>query len=94
MGRTNSDATTVIPVLREDGTVYFEYTGKTINARLFDWAWDSCGSSSLPSPSARSSGSDLAPGLGRVEKYELRHQTWRSSSCSRSNHSPGARRSR
>ena len=37
MGRTNSDATTVIPILREDGTVYFEYTGKTINARLFDW---------------------------------------------------------
>jgi len=37
MGRTNSDATTVIPILREDGTVYFEYTGKTTNARLFDW---------------------------------------------------------
>jgi hypothetical protein len=37
MGRTNSDATTVIPILREDGTVYFEYTGKTINARLCEW---------------------------------------------------------
>jgi hypothetical protein len=37
MGRTNSDATTVIPILREDGTVYFEYTGKRINERLFQW---------------------------------------------------------
>ena len=37
MGRTNSDATTVIPILREDGTVYFEYTGKTINERLCEW---------------------------------------------------------
>ncbi len=38
MGRTNSDATTVIPILRDDGTVYFEYTGKNINARLCEWA--------------------------------------------------------
>jgi len=37
MGGTSSDATTVIPILREDGTVYFEYTGKTINARLCEW---------------------------------------------------------
>jgi hypothetical protein len=37
MGRTNSDATTVIPILREDGTVYFEYAGKTIHARLCQW---------------------------------------------------------
>jgi hypothetical protein len=37
MGRTNSDATTVIPVLREDGTVYFQYTGKSINERLCQW---------------------------------------------------------
>jgi hypothetical protein len=37
MGRTNSDATTVVPVLREDGTVYFEQVGRTINARLCDW---------------------------------------------------------
>ena len=37
MGRTNSDATTVVPILRDDGTVYFEYTGKTINARLCEF---------------------------------------------------------
>jgi hypothetical protein len=32
--RTNSDATTVVPILRDDGTVYFQYTGKRINERL------------------------------------------------------------
>jgi hypothetical protein len=37
MGRTNSDATTVIPILRDDGTVYFQYTGKRINERLWEW---------------------------------------------------------
>lgn len=37
MGRTNSDATTVIPVLRDDGTVYFEYTGRSISERLWQW---------------------------------------------------------
>ena len=37
MGRTNSDATTVVPVLRDDGTVYFEYTGASINERLCQW---------------------------------------------------------
>jgi hypothetical protein len=37
MGRTNSDSTTVIPVLREDGTVYFEYTGRSITERLCQW---------------------------------------------------------
>ena len=29
--------TTVIPILREDGTVYFHYVGKTGNERLRDW---------------------------------------------------------
>ena len=32
--------TTVIPILRQDGTVYFHYVGKTIktiNERLRDW---------------------------------------------------------
>jgi hypothetical protein len=29
--------TTVIPILREDGTVYFHYVGRTINERLRDW---------------------------------------------------------
>lgn len=37
MGRTNSDATTVVPILRDDGTVYFEYTGTSINERLCQW---------------------------------------------------------
>lgn len=37
MPRTNSDATTVIPILRDDGTVYFQYTGKGINERLCEW---------------------------------------------------------
>ena len=37
MGRTNSDATSVVPVLREDGTVYFQYTGKGIKERLCEW---------------------------------------------------------
>jgi hypothetical protein len=37
MGRTNSAATTVVPVLRDDGTVYFEYTGGSINERLCQW---------------------------------------------------------
>ena len=29
--------TTVIPVLREDGTVYFQYQAKTLNQRLCEW---------------------------------------------------------
>ena len=29
--------TTVIPVLREDGTVYFKYAAKPISVRLCDW---------------------------------------------------------
>lgn len=29
--------TTVIPVLREDGTVYFRYAPKPISERLCDW---------------------------------------------------------
>jgi len=37
MAKTNSAATTVIPVLREDGTVYFDYVGKTIHQRLCEW---------------------------------------------------------
>ena len=30
--------TTVIPVLRDDGTVYFKYVRKTIDERLCEWA--------------------------------------------------------
>jgi hypothetical protein len=30
--------TTVTPMLREDGTVYFRYAGKPINERLRGWA--------------------------------------------------------
>jgi hypothetical protein len=30
--------TTVVPIMREDGTVYFRYPGKAINERLRDWA--------------------------------------------------------
>lgn len=37
MARTNSDATTVIPVVRDDGTVYFEHTGRRIAERLCQW---------------------------------------------------------
>ena len=37
MARTNSDSTTVIPILRDDGTVYFEYTRRSINERLCQW---------------------------------------------------------
>lgn len=37
MARTSSASTTVIPVLREDGTVYFDYVGKTIHQRLCEW---------------------------------------------------------
>ncbi len=37
MARTDSASTTVIPVLREDGTVYFDYAGKTIHQRLGEW---------------------------------------------------------
>ena len=29
--------TTVIPILRGDGTVYFHYVGRTTNERLRDW---------------------------------------------------------
>lgn len=29
--------TTVIPVLREDGTVYFRYAPKPISVRVCDW---------------------------------------------------------
>jgi hypothetical protein len=34
--RPGSEAT-VIPILRDDGTVYFHYVGKTISERLCDW---------------------------------------------------------
>jgi hypothetical protein len=34
---SESQATTVIPILRNDGTVYFRYAGKTISQRLGDW---------------------------------------------------------
>ena len=37
MPRTNSDATTVVPILRDDGTVYFEHTGGRIAERLCQW---------------------------------------------------------
>jgi len=33
----SGDEATVIPVLREDGTVYFHYVAKTTNERLRDW---------------------------------------------------------
>ncbi len=36
MGRTNSDATTVVPILRDDGTVYFD-TRSGITERLCQW---------------------------------------------------------
>lgn len=29
MARNRSNTTTVLPVLRDDGTTYFQYTGKT-----------------------------------------------------------------
>ena len=29
--------TTIIPVLRDDGTVYFHYEAKTLNERLCQW---------------------------------------------------------
>lgn len=33
----SAEQTTVIPVLRDDGTVYFAYAGKTISERLCEW---------------------------------------------------------
>ena len=37
MAKTHSAAeTTVTPVLRKDGTVYFHYAGKTVEERLRD----------------------------------------------------------
>ena len=32
-----ADQTTVTPVLRDDGTVYFAYAGKPISERLCEW---------------------------------------------------------
>jgi hypothetical protein len=29
--------TTVIPILRDDGTVYFQYAGKSLTERVCDW---------------------------------------------------------
>jgi hypothetical protein len=37
MAKTHSAAETVSAILREDGTVYFHYTGRTINERLCEW---------------------------------------------------------
>ena len=38
MARIRSDdETTVIPVLREDGTVYFQYRARTLGERLCQW---------------------------------------------------------
>ena len=32
-----NEATTVYPILREDGTVYFHRVGKPLSERLCDW---------------------------------------------------------
>jgi len=37
MAKTHSAAETVSAILRKDGTVYFHYTGRTINERLCEW---------------------------------------------------------
>ena len=37
MAKTHSATGEVIPILREDGTVYFHYAAKTINQRLCEW---------------------------------------------------------
>ena len=36
--RYGSDTTTVVPVLRDDGTTYFHYVGKTVGERACEWA--------------------------------------------------------
>ena len=38
MARTNSGAETVIPLLRDDGTVYFEYGPRPMQERICAWA--------------------------------------------------------
>ena len=38
MEKTNSGTGTLIPLLREDGTVYFESASKPIDERLCEWA--------------------------------------------------------
>ena len=35
--RSGSDTTTVVPVLRDDGTTYFRYVDKTIGQRICEW---------------------------------------------------------
>lgn len=38
MSKTHSATeTTVIPILREDGTVYFHYAGRTTSERRYEW---------------------------------------------------------
>ena len=36
--RSASATTTVVPVLRDDGTTYFRYVGKTVGERICEWA--------------------------------------------------------
>ena len=36
--RYGSDTTTVVPVLRDDGTTYFRYVSKTAGERACQWA--------------------------------------------------------
>ena len=38
MAKANSGSGTLVPVLRDDGTVYFQPPPKPIDERLCDWA--------------------------------------------------------